>query len=202
MTLQDRNQLDAAIQHVVSKFLRCPNAFLTEEDLRVHLCSKLLNYFGAEEQTNDGDRSIALHTEVRWYGIGNMKTRSDIVLVEVSSLAVLRHRLLPSKGYGFNIPKAIIELKLRRPNGESNPHFLEAIETDLNKLRDLHQLFRGDYEGNQPELRLIVFDKKRRLDAPPPVPDGVNLQYEYANRSEPSPAPYGSPAAGSPSGEA
>ncbi len=158
MTLQEIAQLDAAIQHVVSIFLRCPNIFLTEEDIRVHLCNKLLDHFGAEEQTHDGDCSIALHTEVRWYGNGNMKTRSDIVLAEVSNLDVIRHRLLPSKGYGFNIPKAIIELKLRRPNGDSNPRFLEAIANDLNKLRDLHQLFTGDRGDNMPELRLIVFD--------------------------------------------
>lgn len=183
MIQQEIDHLDAAIRCVVSKFRQCPNIFLTEEDVRVHLCSKLLDYFGTEEQTNDGDCSIALHTEVRWYGSGNLKIRSDIVLVEVSNLDVLRHRLLPSKGYGFNIPKAIVELKLRRPNGESNPHFLRAIKDDLDKLRDLRQLFAGNHRGNQPQLRLIVFDKKERLGVLPTVSHGVILQYECANIS-------------------
>lgn len=184
MTPQETGSLNEAIHYVTMKFLRRPNVFLTEEDLRVHLCSKLLDHFGIEEQTHDGDYSIALHTEVRWYGSGNMKTRSDIVIVEVPNLDVLRHRLLPSKGYGFNIPKAIIELKLRRPNGESNRQFYRAITDDLNKLRNLYHLFTSEHGENQPEFRLIVFDKKERLGTLPPTPYGVYLHYEYASTAD------------------
>jgi len=80
--------VDDSIEAVVCKFQRAPNIFLTEDDLRAHLCSRLLEYFGTEQRTRDGDRSISLHTEVRWYGKGDLKTRSDIVLVDVSNLDV------------------------------------------------------------------------------------------------------------------
>jgi hypothetical protein len=113
-----------------------------------------------------------------------MKTRSDIVLVEVSDLDVLRHRLMPSKGFGFKIPKAIIELKFRRPNGNSDAQFVKAIEDDLGKLRDLHRVFSEDGAAGYPQLRMIVFDKKTRLGSLPPAPVGVALRYEFANRSE------------------
>jgi hypothetical protein len=99
--------------------------------LRIHLCSNLLQHFGTEQRTQDDDSSISLHAEVRWYGTGDLRTRSDIVLVEVSNLDVLRHNKMPSKGYGFNIPKGIIELKFRRPNGKSKSSFLAEIQDDL-----------------------------------------------------------------------
>jgi hypothetical protein len=137
MTDREIQHVTESIASVVSRFKSSPNIFLTEDDLRVHLCSELLQHFGRKEFTADGDCSISLHAEVRWYGNGNLKTRSDVVLVDVSNLEVLNYNNLPSKGYGFNIPKAVIELKLRRPKGESNSAFMKKIECDCKKLGEL-----------------------------------------------------------------
>src|SRR5258708_38428766 len=120
-----------------------------EDDLRIHLCCNLLQHFGTKERTQDGDSSISLHAEARWYGAGDLTTRSDIVLVEVSNLDVLRHNQMPSKGYGFNIPKGIIELKFRRPNSKSKSSFLAEIQHDLTKLSQLKQVFHDAQRPNQ-----------------------------------------------------
>ena len=114
-------------------FVSYPNKYLTEDDVRIHLCKLLLEKFGEIEATRDGDHSISLHTEVQWYGKGTLKYRSDIVLIDVGTLHVKRFSQMPSKGYGFNIPKAIIELKLRRPNGDSDRVFRRSVENDLKK---------------------------------------------------------------------
>lgn len=189
--------LDDAIGEVRNQFRTHPNIFLNEEDLRVHLCSQLLQIYGRLELTSDGQYSIALHSEVRWYGDGDLKIRSDIVVVEVQDLEVLRHKLLPSKGYGFNIPTAIIELKFRRPNGPTDHRFFDSIQKDLNKLETLHELFSREEGGRLPRLAIIVFDKKNRMpELPLTEIDDVELIYEFGNRSEQRRPEYRSQARG------
>jgi hypothetical protein len=111
----------------------------------MHLCSQLISEHGDLEDTSDGDKSIALHSEVRWYGDdGSIKYRSDIVLIDTGSLEVLDKPglRLPSKGYAFNKAKCIIELKLRRPNGKSNSSFNKLIDGDFEKLKELKLYFK------------------------------------------------------------
>lgn len=188
MNLEEENNVVASINEVIDLFRESPNVFLTEDDLRFHLCSRLIRYFGSEENTQDGDRSISLHTEVRWYGEGNLKTRSDIVLIDVSNLDVLRHARLPSKGYGFNIPKAIIELKFRRPNGESQASFLRHIHDDIQKLSELKRIFHNAQGRDQTAYWMIILDKKTVLTEHINAPEGINIHYEYRqaanNRAE------------------
>lgn len=188
MTDQEILYIRSSIEAVVSRFRAAPNVFLTEDDLRVHLCSNLLQHFGTEQRTQDGDKSISLHTEVRWYGEGNLKTRSDIVLVDVSNLDVLRHERMPSKGYGFNIPKAIIELKFRRPNGESDPQFVKKIQDDLSKLDLLRGIFHDAQGRDQTEFWMVILDKKVRLPEPVCAPDGIQVIYEFSSQSPLSPS--------------
>ena len=184
MTNQEICNVRDSIRAVTSKFRRAPNVFLTEDDLRAHLCSNLLRYFGTEERTKDNDRSISLHTEVRWYGKGDLKIRSDIVLVDVSNLDVLRHARMPSKGYGFNVPKGIIELKFRRPNGESQPSFLRKIQDDLAKLNKLKLIFHGAQGLDRTKFWMLILDKKARLTEPVCAPDGIEVSYEFSDQSE------------------
>jgi hypothetical protein len=116
---------------------------------------------------------------VRWYGEGNLKIRSDIVLIDVSNLDVLRHARLPSKGFGFNIPKAIIELKFRRPNGESQASFLRHIRDDIRKLSELKHIFHNAQGRDQTAYWMIILDKKTALTEQIHAPEGINVQYEY-----------------------
>ena len=90
---------------------------------------------------------------------------------------------MPSKGYGFNIPKGIIELKLRRPNGESQPRFLRKIRDDLDKLNVLKRVFHDAQGRYQTEFWMVILDKKARLQSVP-APDGIKVRYVFSNQSE------------------
>jgi hypothetical protein len=185
MTDQETRYVNDSIEAVVSKFRRIPNVFLTEDDLRVNLCTNLLRHFGSEERTQDNDISVSLHAEVRWYGKRKLKTRSDIVLIDVSNLEVLRCHKQATKGYRFGIPKGIIELKFRRPNGKSNASFLNDIQADIKKLNELKQEFNEDEDGqNKTEFWIVILDKKSRLEAVP-EPAGIKLIYEFSNLKNP-----------------
>ncbi|TAE92127.1 MAG: hypothetical protein EAZ81_03675 [Verrucomicrobia bacterium] len=162
MTEEDHAVVDRCIAEVVKRFRSSPNVFLTEDDVRVHLCGKLLSHFDTEERTRDGDRSISLHTETRWYGDGTLKLRSDIVLIDVGTLDVLRHSQMPSKGYGFNFPKGIIEIKFRRPNGKSDRMWISDIEQDIQKLEGLQPVFRDAGSPVQTSFWVLALDKKRQ----------------------------------------
>ncbi len=187
MTPLEIQYVDDAIASTVARFRQTPNVFLTEDDLRLHLSRDLLRHFGSEEQTNDGDTSISLHSEVRWYGFGDLKIRSDIVLVDVASLDVRRSTRMPSKGFNFNIAKAIIELKLRRSNGPSNPEFQSGIQNDLTKLRKLSGIFCEPRQPFSAQFWMVVFDKKEHLRELPRAEEGIRLIYEFSDRSEPRP---------------
>ena len=158
-----RNSLRAQARRLCDLFERYPHIFLTEDDVRIHLCALLLPQWGQRESTGDGDTSVPLHCEVRWYGHGRLKCRSDVVLLRTSSL---RTRMtdsfrLPSKGYGFNIPMAIIEVKLRRANGESNAAFKASIERDRDKLVQI--VSEVSSAGARPFCCIVALDKKDDL---------------------------------------
>lgn len=180
MRENERQFVDDAIQGIVVEFERTPHIFLTEEDVRIHLCHKLLQNFGHLEETNDGDSSIALHSEVRWYGDGDLKSRSDIVIVDVSTLNVVKHSKMPSKSYSFNIPKAIIEIKLRRPNGHNDANFISSINNDINKMEQLMPLFCDVGEHTTTAFWLVVLDKKCCLNSIPEGNDTLTVVYKYA----------------------
>lgn len=182
MTEDERTTVQSCIDSVVNRFLQSPNVFLTEEDVRFHLCRELLIHFNEELPTEDNDRSIELHSEVRWYGDGNLKLRSDIVLIDVSTIKVRKYLRMPSKGYAFNIPKGIIEIKFRRPNGISNNRWREDIAGDIRKLEGLQPVFSEAGAPTQTAYWVVALDKKSRIE-PPTSPAGVRLTYEYSNRS-------------------
>ena len=126
--------------------------------------------FGKLSETNEGEsQSIALHSEVRWYGddgskgLERLPYRSDIVIMDVSSLrtsdGVIR---LPSKGFYFNRFSTIIEIKLRRVNGPTNKTFEYRIGEDRNKIRKIRERLLQIWQDF--DTYLLVFDKKGNLN--------------------------------------
>ncbi len=160
---QIRDKVERNICHLIEEFRRYPEKFLTEEDARSYLYSLLFNDFGQIETCEDATISIPLHCEVRWYGKGKLKLRSDIVLIDVSTLRTTETPFfrLPSKGYGFNKPRAIIEIKLRRRGRTSDNKFLRSISDDRQKLLDIRSQIEAEFVSY-----LIVLDKKKDLELP------------------------------------
>lgn len=183
MTPEEKSVVDNCIQQIVDRFLRTPNVFLTEDDVRIHLCSLLLRHFDRNLRTQDGDCSVELHSEVRWYGDGTLKLRSDIVIIDVSTLNVRRSTTMPSKGYGFNIPKGIIEIKFRRPNGKPTNQWLADITADIRKLERLRPVLDEAGARTQTCFWVVALDKKAQV-VPPESTEHVRLFYAHANQSE------------------
>jgi hypothetical protein len=150
----------------------------------MHLGSLLRDRFGIRETTYDGDQSIALHSEVRWYGNGGLKYRSDLVVIDVGTLRVrnVAGLRLPSKGYAFNVPKAIIELKFRRPTGEGDAAFLESINADCLKLGTI----RTELSDVAPHIEcwVVAFDKKADISSQVLAGDGEYVVYRSSRSAE------------------
>ena len=157
--MSDAHKIRRSVLELIRDFERYPDKYLTESDVRCALVKKLMAApeFRELEDTEDGSKSIPVHTEVRWYGQSNeLKWRSDIVIIDVSTLRVKDGILkLPSKGFGFNRPRAILEIKLRRINGVSNNEFITKIGQDIERLENIRREVEGDYSCD-----LIILDKK------------------------------------------
>ena len=167
----EKEKIEEKIEILIQEFSSNPHKFLTEEDLRSYLYHLLLGDFGGSE---NGSKSIPLHTEIRWYGkSGKLRLRSDIVIIDVSTLKTENSSSfkLPSKGYWFNVPKIIIEIKLRRLNSESDNTFLNRIGNDRAKIKKL------DMElVDKLHSFLIIFDKKKDIK---PKLENSNKRTEY-----------------------
>lgn len=177
--------IESSIDEITREFKEKPDVYLTESDIRCHLFMKLSQHreILQERITLDREFSIPLHTEVRWYGeSGKLKYRSDIVILDVATLVVKNAFFrLPSKGYSFNKLKAIIEIKLRRRNGESNNSFVKSIQKDVEKLKKVKEEL--NLSNNFP-LYLLIFDKKeniqRRITTIQDI-ESIKLKYIYCN---------------------
>jgi hypothetical protein len=180
----NRQSISDCVDRLCADFVDYPNKLLTEDDMRMHLASLLLDGFGTRHTTEDGDQSIALHSEVRWYGNGRLKYRSDLAIVDVSTLRVrgFGGLPLPSKGYAFNVPKAIIELKFRRPTGEGDAAFLESINADCLKLGAI----RTELSDVAPQIEcwVVAFDKKADISSQVPAGDGEYVVYRSSRSAE------------------
>ncbi len=180
--------IDEAINSLSKDFVENPNKYLTEDDMRMHLCFRLMPRFGDIEETADGDSSIALHSEVRWWGEDQRNDRSDIVILDVSSMNVTSDivnaeqelRLIPRKGYSASKALAAIELKFRRPGGTSDNEFLDSINSDINKLSEIQATI-GANQGIQLVCRMVAFDKKSLLVNTGSLSDEINTTYKFAN---------------------
>lgn len=157
---ETEEKIERNIGLLIKEFKRYPEKFLTEEDVRSYLYSLLLKDFGNIQSCKDSTMSIPLHCEVRWYGKGSLRLRSDIVIIDVSTMRTEYSSFSkpPSKGYGFNKPDAIIEIKLRRRLKESDNKFIDKIENDRKKLKNIRGEIYWDFSSY-----IVIFDKKKDL---------------------------------------
>ena len=160
--MNEENKVKQKIEMLVQEFRNNPDKFLTEEDMRSYLYHLLLNDFNILQNCENDSKSIPLHTEIRWYGqSGRLKLRSDIVIIDVSTLRTTRNNglRLPSKGYGFNKPKIVIEVKMRRKGSETDTAFINKIRRDRTKIWTLNSELDNDFYSF-----IVIFDKKKNLD--------------------------------------
>ena len=178
MNTNERN-INLAISNLIADFKNYPNKYLTESDVKCILVNELMKIaeFNEVQATEDGLKSVPVHTEVRWYGrSGELKLRSDIVIIDVSTLKVKDGIFkLPSKGFGFNQPKAIIEIKLRRINGDSRSNFIKKINKDINRFNKIRKGIAGNYF-----CCLIILDKKDDIEQDiPREHNNLNIYYQH-----------------------
>jgi len=84
---------------------------------------------------------------------------------------------LLSKGYSFLEPMAIIEIKLRRTNGQGDNSFIEGIKKDIRKIKEIKEKVYGNYP-----CFLIILDKKIDISQSVPRGDnGLTIYYQFAN---------------------
>ncbi|MEJ5361664.1 MAG: hypothetical protein WBK20_11950 [Spirochaetota bacterium] len=182
-----QDEIEKAINRFINDFSDYPNKYLTESDMRCLLFSELLKMqeYCKIQETEDNSKSIPLHSEIRWYSKSKkLKFRSDIVILDVKDLIVKSGKIeLPSKGYGFNIPKAIIELKFRKINGKSNNKFISDIRNDIDRLKKIKfEMATSDFP-----MYLVIFDKKQDIESKLDDlqnytnEDRITLFYKYSN---------------------
>ena len=175
-----QENINIVIENIINDFKLYPDKYLTESDVRCFLFNALMkiNEFSELRDTSDGSKSTSVHTEVRWYGeSGRLKWRSDVVILEVSNLRVKNGLFkLPSKGFAFNQPLAIIEIKLRRENGDTDNVFIKKIQEDIDKLKEIKGQVTGEYS-----CYLIVLDKKR--DIQERIEESIEIKrfYKHSN---------------------
>lgn len=172
--------IEEKIKNILEDFKQYPDKYLTESNVRCALVNKLAEIpdISNLQDTEDNSKSIPIHTEVRWYGqSGRLKLRSDIVILDTKTLRVRNGFFkLPSKGYAFNKPKAIIEIKLRRPNGKSKNAFIKEITKDLEKLKNIKDEVNGDYF-----CWLIILDKKEDINRDiNELDNSIKIYYQYS----------------------
>ena len=183
--------VDEAIESLSKDFLANPNKYLTEEDMRMHLCFRLMPNFGDIQETEDGDTSIALHSEVRWWGEDQRTDRSDIVIFDVSSLNVTKNivqqehelSIIPKKGYSASRPLAAIELKLRRPDGTSDNEYLRLVREDIRKMEEVKSTI-GENSTIPLICRVVAFDKKSCLENIENFSTKIPTTYKFANEKQ------------------
>lgn len=158
-----------AIRDLLKRFSEYPDIFLTENDVCCYLFAILIKSnlrLLRPQKTRDASFSIPIHSEIRWYGSsGKLRYLSDIVLLKPKDLRVKNRSSLrlPSKDYGFNSYYGIIEIKLRRVNGYSNNKFLNRIEKDVIKLKNIRKETKICNKIKEPIYCLVCLDKKHDI---------------------------------------
>ncbi|MCK5027446.1 MAG: hypothetical protein KAS07_03430 [Candidatus Pacebacteria bacterium] len=182
-----REIVKEVIDDVLVQFQKYPDVFLTEEDVRSCMVSRLLSYeeLSLPSRTSERSLSIPVHSEVRWYGrSGVLKYRSDIVVLDVSSLKTGKYLKVPSKSYGFNKFYAVIELKLRRKNSYSDNKFFKLVESDFKKIQKIiREINFAGTNTFDADYYLICLDKKNdmseRFDDFNAHDSGISFEYSF-----------------------
>jgi hypothetical protein len=163
------DRIDEAIKSLQDEHEQCPGLLLTEEDLRLHLCIRLMKIFNEKSNTDDNFQATQVHAEVAWYDEqGHLTLRPDITILEPKALRLcnqrgndsIRFQRLPSKQfvYAGNGSAVIFELKYLRGPREPRTETINAINHDTKKMKDLLTMWNYD---DIPTVfaYLIVFSK-------------------------------------------
>lgn len=135
---------------------------LTEDDVRCQLFHFLMQN---KDRRWEDFNWYELHSEIRWYGNKRwaqrpLRYRSDLVFINQKELCEFRTwSILPSKGYAFNTYKWIIEIKLRRTNGETDNEFVRKITDDIARIKDIWD----KTEWQNAFYCMFIFDKKKDI---------------------------------------
>lgn len=123
-----------------------PDVVLTEGDLQCHIFSRLLEIEGLSvlQKSLDGKFSIALHSEISYFGENNrLGNRVDIAVIDVKDLDTYADQGRRTGGrrrkdYAFDGSQIAIEVKVSR--NDSSKTVRKRLCKDLNKLSLLYDL--------------------------------------------------------------
>jgi len=184
-----------SIANLLKVFSEYPDIFLTESDVRSYLFAILIRNnprLLRPQKTRDDSFSIPIHSEVRWYGLFNkdrLRYRSDVVILVPEDLRVKDGLFrIPSKGFGFNSYYGIIEIKLRRINGDPDNKFLSKIKKDLIRLKEIRKRTITHNKIKKPIYYLVCLDKKNniendiesRIQSTLKLSDDIFLEYAFS----------------------
>lgn len=147
-----KNDIEAKIMELEREYQRIKGLILTESDLKCLIYNKLYPLVMPPSRTSDEDiLSIALHTEIPWYDENDQLTlRPDITILDPINLSIkrgvslqvdkvghIKPRKVPSKGFSFEGPAIIIELKfIKKPSGITETD-IRDFEMDVEKFNRL-----------------------------------------------------------------
>ena len=153
--MENKIVIEECMGEIKKRFEKYPDIFLTEEDVRGHIFSRLLKNFGNGEETKNGSISISAHSDISWYdGDGFLALRPDIAIIEVGTLDMTEET---SKGFYVDKIPFGIEIKLNRGD-KSKETVLSELLGDLDKLKELGQ------RNKETSFYMIYLDKGSRLE--------------------------------------
>ncbi|MBX2989127.1 MAG: hypothetical protein KF802_14650 [Bdellovibrionaceae bacterium] len=160
-TEENRRRIEGVLGDVAEKCRRNRALVLTESDLKCQVYSALMvpREFGELANTFDhGIRGSSVHTETKFFDHnGLLRQAPDLVVTDPRRISITQ-RLdgdpVPSKGFHFDGPAILIELKFLKRDGRPSAGTLGKIEGDIMKGETLNR--RGDIDFH---LFVAVFDR-------------------------------------------
>ncbi len=163
--------IDAKINDLGSEYSQVQGLFLTEDDLKCNLYSKLVQipHLAEPEITADAwIKASKVHAELSWFnGDEKLRTIPDITILDPKNLSII-HAVQP----GFDLPNKqchfvgdaiIFELKFIRDNEGITKKTLRSVKKDVAKAKRLYNKIADD--GNRFSLVCyIVFFAKVSLE--------------------------------------
>ena len=164
-----RTQVVDLIEQLASEYRTAPASILTESDLQCLLVSRLmgLDPLRGVRPTRDADiLATMVHSEVSWFDEeGRLWLKPDITILEPGDLSIF-HGLdgarLPRKGFHFNGPAIIFELKLVRGRSGVTGRSADSIRRDLDKITRLLRKVEQECARDELSSYFVLFSKVDR----------------------------------------
>lgn len=144
--LENRNFVLTSLNNVAERMRLHRGLVLTESDLKCQVYSELLNIdsFSRVRPSFDNNvSSIAIHTETKFFNeIGLLSQAPDLVITDPGMLSITRSvngDPLPTKGFNFDGPSILIELKFLKSARRAHAKTLASIRHDINKSELLNR---------------------------------------------------------------